>query len=134
MQSPQFLRLPAILELYVRKLVDGFEHHEAWFATSPFLLPQEALVKERGGAFEYVRGEISLSVAYRLHGLQGRPTREDAKPREEQLLALVEQLVTPFDSVPQRSLPLRQVCGSSGEEFEPVAEPIKQQLRGEQFN
>ena len=34
--------------------------------------------------------EISLSVAYRLYGLQGSPTREDSQPPEEQLFALVE--------------------------------------------
>jgi hypothetical protein len=103
---PYGLCLTAPFKLYARELVDGFEHHEAWFATSPFLLPQETLVKERGGAFEYVRGEISLCVAYRLHGLQGCPAREDSKPPEEHFLALVEQLVTPFDGVPERSLPL----------------------------
>jgi hypothetical protein len=105
-RTPHGFRLPTLFELYVRELVDGLQHHKARFTCCPFLLPQETLVKERGGAFEYVRGEISLSIAYCLHGLQGCPAREDSKPLEEHLLALVEQLVTPFDSVPERSLPL----------------------------
>src|SRR5215210_6149431 len=105
-RTPHGIRLPALLKLLVRELADGLQHHEARFISCPFFLPQEALVKERGGAFEYVRRKISLSVAYHLHGLQCCPAREDSKPSEEHLLALVEQPVTPFDGVPERSLPL----------------------------
>ena len=50
-----------------------------------------------------------MRVAHCLYGLQIGPTRENSEPPEEYLLALVEQLVAPFDGSPEGPLPLGQV-------------------------
>jgi hypothetical protein len=42
---PYLLALPARLEPFAGKLVDGLQHHEARLTFWSFFLPQEALVK-----------------------------------------------------------------------------------------
>ena len=73
-----------------------------------------------------------MRVTYRLYGLQGAPP-EKTPASEEYLLALVEQLVAPFDGSPEGPLPLGQVSRSAGEQLEAVAQAGQQRLRGSSF-
>src|SRR5215211_9441177 len=122
----------ALLELLLRELADGLEHHETRLGSKYFLLPQQALVQERGDSFEHVHGEVSSWVAHLLYSLQGAPAREDRQPCKERLLSLVEHLVAPRDSVPEGPLPLGEVSRPAGQQLEAVAQSREHRLRGKQ--
>src|SRR5215210_149261 len=123
----------ALLELFQRELADGLEHHEARLGTLAFLLPQQALVQERGNYIQRVLGKVSSWVAHRLYGLQGAPARESRQPRKERLLPLVEHLVAPRDGVPEGPLPLGQVPRPAGKQLEAAVQSRQHRLGREQL-
>src|ERR687898_220530 len=97
-------------------LVDGLEHREAGVAAALLLLPDEALVQERFGAFEGI-----LDGADLLHRTQGAAAGEHCEAGEERPFAFFQQRVAPVYGATQRLLPLWQVTRAARQELEPVA-------------
>ena len=96
MSSPQFVFFARLLEALDCVFADRLEHPVAGLAgCGP--LAQEALVEERLQGVRVGSGGL-------FGGLVGAAADEDREPREEPLLVLREEAVTPLDRRPQRLL------------------------------
>jgi hypothetical protein len=94
----------------------------------------ETLVQQCGDAIHNLYRQGVVYIADRLGRLQRAAAREHTQPREQCLLARVQQVVAPIDRVADGLLALRQVAGSAGQELEAVGEAREQRLRGKELD
>src|SRR5918999_970286 len=59
---------------------------------------------------------------------------EGRQAREEPLFLGLEQIMAPLDRASERALPLGEVAGAAGEEWEPALEPLEQRRGTEQLD
>ena len=130
----------ALAQTFQRVLPDGLEQPEARF-TAAGLHPHQAVVHQRAQRVYHLpatvrirRGNVVGGAADGLHGGQAERASEHPEPGEQRLLAGRQQAETPVQSAPERPLPLRQVTRPAGQQTQPVAQPRKQRLRGQQLH
>ena len=96
---------------------------EARLPIRPFLRPQQVLVYQGRHAIQDARpaerGGALRVRADRLSRLQGAAAREGAKPAEERLFRLRQQVVAPGQGGPQGLVALRRVLRATRQQRQP---------------
>ncbi len=119
MPAPDLFELPVLLQALEGELADCLQHPEPVLA-----LADEALLDEGSD-------RVQVRIADLLGCLEREAADEHGESREEPLLGLVEQLVTPRDRVPEGALAVRHVPTAAGQHGEPPVEPLEQGRRRE---
>ncbi len=131
--SPDLVELAGFLEALTSVVADRLEHPEAGFA-GRLVLPDQALVDERGEAVEHVDADLGGGPADRLRLVERHAAREYRRPVEEPARAGVEQVIAPRDRPAQRLLALGQAAARRGEQIQALAEASQDRVRREQLD
>ena len=99
-----------------RELAHRLQHGETRLPTRAGVLPQQALLQERGDTLQRVEPGFACSAGDSLRRFQGEATDKDRQAPEEPLLLGSQQVVTPGDGGPHRLLPLRDITSTSSQQ------------------
>ncbi len=102
---------------------------EAASSLAVLLTEDQALVDQRGQAFQRVDRAGCRSGGDRLCRVQGEPTDEDPQAAEQDLLPAGEELIAPGDGRAQGVLPHGQVLRLPVQERKALLQALQQHLR-----
>ena len=131
MALPRSFTFAFPVELSERKLPDGLEHAVARLLAA-LIDAHQALVDQRAEAVEDV--QLSGRVHHGVRRLEGPAADEDAEASKERLLPGREQVVAPGDRVAQRPLSRRRIARPARQQGQPLLQPGRQLLCGEQLD